>query len=108
MNTNIDKASTKTSFLKQKNAPETHDINKAFTKHGDLVKNENANSKTKKGTNVTISDAIRDFSRIKKAVDDAPELDNSSKIAELKNKIKEGKYNIDYDTLAENILTKEF
>ncbi len=57
---------------------------------------------------VEISDAIKDFSRIKKAVDAAPEIDNSSKIAKLKAQIARGEYQIDYDAVADRMLQNEF
>lgn len=57
---------------------------------------------------VDIPDAVRDYSRIKRAVDTAPEIDNSAKIAKLKSQIKNGTYNVDYDALADKILQSEY
>lgn len=59
-------------------------------------------------TKVDIPDKVKDFSRIKAAVDSAPDIDNSSKIADLKQRIKSGTYNVDYDALADKILTSEY
>ncbi len=56
---------------------------------------------------VEISDSIKDFSRIKKAVDAAPDIDNSEKIANLRSKIQRGEYTIDYDALADRMLSTE-
>lgn len=64
--------------------------------------------KTAKDANVSIPNKIKDFSRIKRAVDAAPELDNSQKIADLKAKIQGGNYQIDYDALADKMLQSEF
>lgn len=57
---------------------------------------------------VKINNAVKDFSRIKKAVDAAPEIDNTDKIARLKSQINNGTYKLDYDALADKILTSEF
>ena len=57
---------------------------------------------------VDIPDSIKDFSRIKKAVDAAPPIDNSEKVARLKAQIQNGTYQVDYDALAEKILTSEY
>lgn len=57
---------------------------------------------------VTISDAVKDYSEIKHAADLARIPDKSAKILELKKKIEEGSYNIDFDDLASKVLEKEF
>jgi negative regulator of flagellin synthesis FlgM len=51
---------------------------------------------------------VKDFSKIKKAAMSAPEPDNSEKIARLKSQIAAGTYEVDYDGLADKILTEEF
>ena len=51
---------------------------------------------------------VKDFSRIKKAVDQAPAIDNSEKIARLKEQIGNGTYQMDYDAIAERMLNREF
>lgn len=65
-------------------------------------------NKTSRDAKVSIPEKIRDFSRIKKAVDMAPEIDNSDKIASLKAQIQAGTYQPDYDALADKILTTEY
>jgi negative regulator of flagellin synthesis FlgM len=62
----------------------------------------------KKDAKVRIPDAIRDFSQIKKAVDQAPPLNKQDKIADLRRQIAAGEYKIDYDALADKILTNEY
>ena len=57
---------------------------------------------------VAINDGVKDFSRIKKAVDAAPLPDNSAKIAALKKQIADGTYKVDYDGLADKMLASEF
>lgn len=64
--------------------------------------------KTSDDAKVNISEAIRDFSRIKKAVDASPPIDNSEKVAMLKEQISQGNYDIDYDALADKILDSEY
>lgn len=64
--------------------------------------------RTAQDARVDIPDSIKDFSRIKKAADSAQPIDNSEKIARLKAQIQNGTYNIDYDGVAEKILTTEY
>jgi negative regulator of flagellin synthesis FlgM len=65
-------------------------------------------AKTAGDARVNIPDGVKDFSRIKKAAMSAPETDNSEKIARLKAQIQAGTYEVDYDGLADKILTSEF
>jgi negative regulator of flagellin synthesis FlgM len=83
--------------------------------HAQMLKSRNDSDRalkikttTEKDAKVDINDAIRDFSRIKKAVDAAPEPDNADKIARLKSQINAGTYQIDYDALADKVLQQEF
>lgn len=64
--------------------------------------------KTSADAKVNIPEGVKDFSRIKKAAMNAPEPDNSEKIARLKAQIDAGTYEIDYDAVADKILTSEF
>ncbi len=57
---------------------------------------------------VDISSAVKDFSRIKKAVDESPTLDKSERISELKGKINRGEYNFDYDAIAQKMLEQQY
>lgn len=57
---------------------------------------------------VNIGDGVKDFARIKKVAINAPEQDNTEKIARLKAQIAAGTYEVDYDGLADKILTTEF
>lgn len=65
-------------------------------------------ARTSDHARVSIPDKIRDFSRIKRAVDAAPQVDNSDKIARLKAQIQNGTYQTDYDALADKILSTEY
>lgn len=64
--------------------------------------------KTAQDAKVTIGDGIKDFSKIKKVANAAPEIDNTDKIARLKAQIQAGTYEIDYDALADKMLSEEF
>jgi negative regulator of flagellin synthesis FlgM len=64
--------------------------------------------KTSTDAKVSIPEGVKDFSRIKKAAMSAPETDNSEKIARLKAQIAAGSYEMDYDAIADKILTSEF
>lgn len=65
-------------------------------------------NKTAGDAQVSIGDGVKDFSRIKKAAMAAPETDNTEKIARLKAQIAAGTYEVDYDGLADKILSSEF
>lgn len=69
---------------------------------------EEIRAKTSNDAKVSIPDTIKDFSRIKKAVDAAPQVDNTDKIADLKARIQAGTYEIDYDALADKMLGSEY
>jgi negative regulator of flagellin synthesis FlgM len=76
----------------------------------DPVQNRSADlvAKTSGDAKVTIPEGVREFSRVKKAVDAAPEMDQSEKIAALKAQIQAGQYQVDYDAVADKMLQSEF
>jgi negative regulator of flagellin synthesis FlgM len=57
---------------------------------------------------VEIPESVRDFSQIKNAVEKSQMPDRSQKIADLKNKINAGTYEIDYDAVATKMLESEY
>ena len=65
-------------------------------------------SSTRAHAKVEIPNAVKDYAKIKKAVDQAPDLDNTAKIARLKEQVQAGTYSVDFDKLADKILTSEF
>ncbi len=77
-------------------------------KRNDPYRAQELKDTTKNDAKVDINDAVRDFSMIKKAVDAAPDVDNSDKIASLKARIQAGTYQVDYDALADKMLAAEF
>lgn len=81
-------------------------MSKALTRNDD--DRIQALEQSKNDARVSINQGIKDFSRIKKAVDAAPEVDNSDKIAKLKQQIESGTYQVDYEALADKILQSEF
>mgnify|MGYP001407814726 CR=1 FL=1 len=56
---------------------------------------------------VTIPEAIKDFARIKRVVDESPDMDNQIKVEKIKDQIKNGSYKINYELLAEKMLENE-
>ncbi len=64
-----------------------------------------------KDAKVNISREVKDFSRMKKLVDQAPDLsldpERSAKIADIKSRIQNGSYEVDYEALADRLLKSE-
>lgn len=115
MSNNIDPSQRSSFFPNSKTAPEaavnkgqTAALNPAVMKRNDYGRVKELNSLSSTDAKVQITDAIKDFSRIKKAVDAAPEIDNSAKIANLRSQIQAGTYKVDYDALADKLLSSEF
>ncbi len=79
-----------------------------FMARNSFERAQQLHEQTRSDAKVTIPDTIRDFSRIKKAVDSAPEVNNSEKIARLKAQIQAGTYQPDYDAIADEILSREY
>ncbi len=103
---------TRSSFF-----PSSRDVKSESTKGGGKVDGVQRNSmeraseiseRTSGDAKVNIPEGVKDFSRIKKAAMSAPETDNSEKIARLKAQIAAGTYEVDYDALADKILTSEY
>lgn len=93
--------------------PSTHsEVSKSqnaqFLKRNSYERAQELNDIAKRDAKVTIPESIKDFSRIKKAVDMAPEVDNSAKIADLKARIQAGTYQPDYDAIADKLLATEY
>jgi negative regulator of flagellin synthesis FlgM len=97
--------------------PRGRDVKSESAKGGSKVDGSQRNSmeraselseKTSTDAKVNIPDGVKEFSRIKKAAMNAPEADNSEKIARLKAQIAAGSYEMDYDAIADKILTSEF
>lgn len=83
-------------------------IGQMMPPRNDLERQQEIRDITSKDAKVNIPDKIKDFSRIKKVVENVPDIDNSEKIINLKDKINAGKYEIDYDALAEKMLTQDY
>lgn len=112
---NIDPSSNRSSFFpksrgaKSNPRPSLHrpgDIGQID--RNSLEKQQYIKTLTKNDAKVDINSRVKDFARIKSAVDRAPDLDNSAKVAALKQQIANGTYNINYDALAEKMLQSEF
>jgi negative regulator of flagellin synthesis FlgM len=97
--------------------PKSRSTQTESAKGGTPVEDVNRNSaertneiveRTSGDAKVSIPEGVRDFSRIKKIANSAPEIDNSEKIARLRAQIEAGTYEVDYDALADKILASEF
>ena len=102
----------RTGFFPQSKTAQESRSNKVqqakFLKRNDVSRVKELDDITKGDSKVQINEAIKDFSRIKKAVDASPEIDNSAKIARLKAQIKDGSYKVDYEAIADKILASEY
>jgi negative regulator of flagellin synthesis FlgM len=108
MSNNIE--STRSNFFpNSKSAAAASRMNQAAAmKRNSPARQSELDSMAKADSKVDISSSIKEFARIKSAVDTAPEIDNSEKIARLKSQIKGGTYKVDYEGLADKILASEF
>lgn len=105
----IDTNPSRSSFFpKSKSAFKTKTLNRSLIQRNDPSRKRELDSQTGTHAKVEIPNAVRDFAKIKKAVDQAPEMDNTDKIARLKSQIQGGTYKVDYDALADKILSSEF
>jgi len=98
--------SSSSGSAKTKNATLSSDIATNRTNSPERV--EELNTVTGDHVKVDIPESIKDYAAIKKAVDYAPPMDNSAKVAALKKQIQDGNYKVDYDTLADKMLESEF
>lgn len=89
-------------------ATQNQGVQQSVMKRNDYGRTKELNQLTADDAKVQINDAIKDFSRIKRAVDSAPEVDNSDKIAQLRQQVQAGTYSVDYEALADRILQSEF
>lgn len=106
---NID--STRSSFFPQSKTTtkgRANGVDKAALNRNTYEKQKYIDSYTKRDAKVDIPDAIKDFSKIKKVADAAPERDNTAKIEALKKQIQAGTYKVDYDALADKVISEEF
>ena len=94
-------------FLNNSNQFKTNKLDNYKLKRNNPDRKKDIDNTTKHDAKVDISDAIKDFARIKKSVDDLPEANNRDKIESLKAKIGRGEYKVDYDELADKILKDE-
>ncbi|MBT7608941.1 MAG: flagellar biosynthesis anti-sigma factor FlgM [Bacteriovoracaceae bacterium] len=107
---NIDTSSRSSFFPRSRAEGTSSQRAKALTKS--LARNDaeriKALEQTKDDARVSIPEGIKDFARIKKAVDAVPDRDNSAKVARLKQQIENGTYKVNYEALADKILASEF
>lgn len=99
-------------FPKSKTAADSQvkarNIQQGYLKRNAPARMKELDNTSRGHAKVEIPHTVRDYAKIKKAVDQAPDIDNSAKIAKLKQKIQGGTYSVDYDQLADKILSSEF
>ena len=108
---NIETSRLRTPFFpntREKGLKRMERLNSPFLKRNSLDKKGEIDSLTKNDVKIDIKDAIKDFARIKKAVDASETIDKSDKIKSLKEQIKNGTYNMNYDKLGDKILSSEY
>lgn len=106
---NIDPSINRSSFFpKSREAQQKRQLESTALRRNSSEKMQALKDLTSNDAKVSISNRVKDFSRIKRAVDVAPQIDNSDKVASLKQRIASGTYNIDYDALADKMLQGEF
>ena len=109
---NIQGADSRRSFFPNakgtQKAGTSKSIEKMLAKRNDPERKKELDTLGQANAKVDINTKIKDFARIKKAVDMAPEVDNSEKIASLRQRIKSGQYQVNYDALADKMLAGEF
>lgn len=109
MSNNIE--STRAPFFphsKSAQAKRAESLRKAAIQRTTPMRQQELTDFTAGDTQVNIPNAVKEYSRIKKAVDAAPPVDNSAKIAKLKSQINNGTYNVNYDAIADKLLSSEF
>jgi len=107
----IDPNASRSSFFpnsKETKRVKPRSINSSLIQRNDSMRQKEIENKTGSHAKVDIPSAVRDFAKIKKAVDRAPDIDNSEKVARLKAQVQAGTYSVDYDKLADKILSSEF
>lgn len=105
----VDSTSSRSIFMPgKKGASNSGKVTPAALKRNSESRKSELEAFSKSDSRVDIPDSIKDFARIKKVADAAPDIDNSEKIARLKAQIADGSYKIDYDELSDKIMEQEF
>ena len=89
-------------------SPKKAKINSRKIERNDSARKNELDSISKNHTKVSINNKIRDFSRFKKVVDNAEEIDRSDYLMSLKNRINRGEYSVDPEKIAEKMILNEF
>lgn len=79
-----------------------------FLERNDTDRKNELDNLSKNHTKVSVDSKVKDFSRIRKAVDSAEDLDRTELIESLKERIKNGDYHIDPEKIAEKMILGEF
>ncbi len=106
---NVEPTTSRTFFPNQQTAQnKAGRLSRPGLIRNETVRRQHLERTTKNDAKVDIPEAIKDFARIKKAVDAAPQVNNADKIASLKEQIKNGTYQVNYEALADKLLEKGF
>jgi negative regulator of flagellin synthesis FlgM len=94
----VDSTSSRSLFMpSKKETRESGKVGPAGLKRNSETRKNELEAFSKSDSKVDIADAIKDFARIKKVADAAPEIDNTDKIARLKAQIADGSYKIEQE-----------
>ncbi len=108
----IDPNSNRSSFFPRSKEPQSsvksRALNPSHIQRNAPARMKELESTTARHAKVDIPLAVKDFAKIKKAVDQSQPTDNSDKVARLKAQVQAGSYKVDFDALAEKILSSEF
>ena len=88
--------------------PKRIDGKKSITPRNDIDRKSELDELSKNHASVKINQKIKDFSRIKKAVDFASPSLREDKINSLRDQIKNGTYKINSERIAEKIVSNEY
>ena len=104
---NIESSLDRTGLLHRMKSINQDQENLGLKRNSTKKKNE-IESATKDHVKVDIESRVRDFARIRSAIDNVLESDNTARIKELREKIDSGAYQINYEDTADIILRTEY
>ena len=84
-------------------------LNKAaLPERNSFERSSEIKKQSRNNVNVDIPESVKDFARIRSAVDNAGPIDKTARIQSLRDQIQSGTYEIDYDALADRMLQESF
>lgn len=104
---NVIDSSSKSGFFPDKKVGGAKAKGPTLSRNNPLKKDE-LDKSSARDVKLDINDGIKEFSKIKKAVDASTPIDKADRIAELKESIKAGSYKIDPDKIADSMMANDF